>query len=222
MNAAGRFLVRALCILAGGLASAFPAEPAHAQEPRRARPNNEFRLIEPQKVATGDRIEVIDFFWYGCPHCYNLQPALEEWIRRKPADVAVRRIPVILRDSWAPHARIYYTLEALGELERLHQQVYHGYHVQELHMSKPEVMAQWAVRHGIEREKWLGAYNSSDVAQKVQQAKALTRAYDVQGTPSLVVDGRYLTSAGLAGGLSGMIPILDELVRLARQQRAAK
>ena len=195
---------------------------AHAQETRRARANFEYRLIEQQPVASGEKIEVIDFFWYGCPHCYNLQPALEDWIGRKPADVALRRVPVILRDNWAPHARIYYTLEALGELERLHQQVYHGYHVQELHMSKPDVMAQWAVRHGIDRQKWLDAYDSIGVSQKVQRAKELTWAYNVQGTPTLVVDGRYLTSSSMAGSERGMIPILDELIRIARQQRAHK
>lgn len=204
------------------LALACFAAPAHAQETRHARLNIEYRLIEPQPVATGDKIEVIDFFWYGCPHCYNLQPALEDWIKRKPADVALRRIPVILRDNWAPHARIYYTLEALGELGRLHQEVYHGYHVQELHMSKPDVMVQWAVRHGVDRQQWLDAYNSSPVSQKVQQAKALTDTYNIQGTPSLVVDGRYLTSASMAGGERNMIPILDDLIRIAREQRTGK
>jgi protein dithiol oxidoreductase (disulfide-forming) len=206
------------CCLALGSAAAF----THAQEARQARLNVEYRSIGPLRVETGDRIEVIDFFWYGCPHCYNLQPALEDWIRSRPPDVAVRRIPVILRDSWAPHARIYYTLEALGEIERLHQQVYHGYHVQELHMGKPDVMAEWAVRHGIDRQKWLDAYNSKEVAQKVQRAKDLTRAYDVQGTPSLAVDGRYLTSASMVGGQRNIVPALDDLVRIARAQRLKK
>lgn len=209
-------------ILVCCLAIACFATLAHAQETVRTRPNVDYRLIEQQPVETGDKIEVIDFFWYGCPHCFNLQPALEGWIKRKPADVTLRRIPAILRDAWAPHVRIFYTLEALGELERLHQQVYHGYHVEELHMSKPDVMVQWAVRHGIDRQKWLKAYNSSETEQKVQQAKDLTRAYNVQGTPSLVVDGRYLTSSGMAGTELGMIPILDDLIRIARQQRANK
>jgi thiol:disulfide interchange protein DsbA len=209
-------------VLACCLTIACIATLADAQEMGRVRPNVDYRLIEQQPVETGDKIEVIDFFWYGCPHCFNLQPAFEEWIKRKPADVALRRIPAILRDTWAPHVRIFYTLEALGELDRLHQQVYHGYHVEELHMSNPDVMVQWAVRHGIDRQKWLDAYNSSEVEQKVQQAKDRTQAYHVQGTPSLVVDGRYLTSSGMAGTVAGMIPILDDLIRIARQQRANK
>ncbi len=195
---------------------------AHGQNVPHARANVDYRLIEPQPVQTGNRIEVIDFFWYGCPHCYAFQPALEEWIGRMPPDVALRRIPAILRDSWAPHARIYYTLESLGELGRLHQEVYHGYHVQELHMSKPDVMVQWAVRHGIDRQKWIDAYNSAEVTQKVEAAKTLTMDYNVQGTPSLVVDGRYLTSPAMARSEQRMIPILDDLVRIAREQRASK
>ena len=175
-----------------------------------------------QPVQSGPRIEVIDFFWYGCPHCYDLQPALEEWVRRMPPDVMLRRIPAILRDNWAPHARIYYTLESLGELERLHQAVYHGYHVQELHMSKPDVMLQWAERHGIERKKWADAYGSAEVTRKVERAKKLTVDYNVQGTPSLVVDGRYLTSPAMARSEQRMIPILDDLIRIAREQRAPK
>ena len=194
----------------------------HGQNAPRARVNVDYRMIEPQPVQTGNRIEVIDFFWYGCPHCYAFQPALEEWIKRMPSDVALRRIPAILRDNWAPHARIYYTLESLGELERLHQEVYHGYHVQELHMSKPEVMVQWAVRHGIDGKKWTDAYNSAEVTQKVEAAKTLTMDYNVQGTPSLIVDGRYLTSPAMARSVQRMIPILDDLISIARERRASK
>jgi thiol:disulfide interchange protein DsbA len=207
------FLARTGLLL---LAFAGFAGASQAQEIR-ARQNIEYRLIEPQAVQTGDRIEVIDFFWYGCPYCNELQPALEEWIKRKPADVVLRRIPAILRDSWAPHARIYYTLELLGEVERLHLKVYHSYHVEELHMSKPDVMEQWAVKNGIDRAKWLDAYNSPEVDARVARAQQLTKAYDVRGTPSLVVGGRYLTSSNMTPAVRGVIPVVDDLVRLARQ-----
>lgn len=195
---------------------------AYAQDAPRARAGAEYRLIEPQPPAADGRIEVVEFFWYGCPYCYELQPALEEWATRMPADVALRRVPAILRDAWTPHVRIYYTLEVLGELARLHPQVYHGYHVEELHMSKPDVMAQWAVRHGIPAAKWRAAYDSAEVTARVEQARSLTRAYEVRGTPTIVVDGRYLTSSGMAGSVRGVIPIVDELIRIARASRAGK
>ncbi len=195
---------------------------ATAQETVRSRQNIEYRVIAGQPVETGARIEVIDFFWYGCPYCNELQPALEAWLKRKPADVSLRRIPAILNDSWKPHARIYYTLERLNEVSRLHLQVYHGYHIELLHMSKPDVMTEWAVRHGIDRQRWLDAYHSREVDESVERAKALTKVYTVTGTPTLVVDGHYLTSGELAPSLQGMIPVLEDLIRLARRQRAAR
>lgn len=198
------------------------AAPAMAQETVRSRQNLEYRLIPEQPVETGRFIEVIDFFWYGCPYCDQLQPALEAWRKRKPADVALRRVPAILNDSWKPHARIYYALESLNEAERLHLQVYHSYHVEKLHMSKPEVLVEWAVRHGIERQRWLDAYYSPEVDEKVERARTLTRLYTVGGTPSLVVDGRYLTSGALAQSLEEMISVLDDLILLARRSRAAR
>lgn len=169
--------------------------------------------------APAGSIEVIDFFWYGCPYCNTLQPALERWISRKPVDVTVRRIPAVLRDSWAPHARVYYTLEALGEVERLHQRAYYSYHVEELAMSRAEAMSDWAVRNGIPRERWEAAYNSTAVQRKVEEAGELTRAYNVTGTPSLVVDGRYLTSGNMSETLDGMIQILEGLIYRVRATR---
>jgi thiol:disulfide interchange protein DsbA len=195
------------------------APQAAAQQPIRARQNLEYRLIAPQPVETAGKIEVIDFFWYGCPACNALQPALEAWIKRKPADVVVRRIPAIFRESWVPHVRIYYTLERLGELDRLHQRVYFSYHVEELALSKPEVAELWATRNGIDRQKWLDAYNSPEVTARIQQARDLTAAYDVRGTPTLVVNGRYLTAWDMADQTPVvLVAILEDLVRLSRQK----
>jgi thiol:disulfide interchange protein DsbA len=205
------------------LAAACVAGAAHAQDIR-ARQNLEYRLIAPQPVETGDRIEVIEFFWYGCPYCNELQPALERWIRRKPADVALRRVPAILRDSWAPHARIFYTLEALGEIDRLHLKVYESYHIERLHMTKPDVVVEWAAKNGIDRKRWLEAYGSAAIDVKVQHARELSVAYTVQVTPTLVVDGRYLTSGGHVPccDVGDIVPILEDAIRLARQQRSRR
>jgi thiol:disulfide interchange protein DsbA len=203
-----------LVLLALGCAA--PLAPA---QEIRARQNLEYRLIAPQPVETAGKIEVIDFFWYGCPACNAFQPALEAWIKRKPADVVVRRIPAIFRETWVPHVRIYYALERLGEVERLHQQVYFSYHVEELPLSKPEVAEQWAARNGIDRKKWADAYNSPEVEARIARARELTAAYDVRGTPSLVVNGRYLTAWDMADHTPVvMVAILEDLVRLSRQK----
>lgn len=201
------------------LAAVGVAVPAAAQDSG-IRQNIEYRLIAPQPVETGDSIEVVDFFWYGCPHCNNFQPSLENWVRRKPADVVLRRVPAVFRDSWVPHARIFYALEQLGELERLHQKVYFSYHVEELHMSRPDVMERWAAANGIDRELWRKAYSSPEVDAKVENAKRLTEAYSLQGTPSLVVDGRFLTSSSMASSYPEMIQILEELIGIARGRRS--
>ena len=213
-----RGMLAALALGAIAIVLAWPGT-APAQEIR-ARQNIEYRLIPAQPAETGERIEVIDFFWYGCPYCNELQPAMEEWSKRKPDDVVLRRIPVILRDSWAPHARIYYTLELLGEVERLHLAVYHSYHVEQLSMSKPEVMEQWAAKHGIERQRWINAYFSPEVDARIARAFQATKRYDVQGTPSVVVDGRYLTSSSMTPSVRGVMPVVEDLVRLARQNRS--
>jgi len=190
-----------------------------AQEVR-ARQNIEYRLISSlQPVETGASIEVIDFFWYGCPYCNELQPSLEAWLKRKPADVTLRRIPAILRDSWAPHARIYYALELLGEIEHLHLKVYEGYHVGQLHMSKADVVERWAEKHGIDRKRWLDAYFSPETDARIARAHQATKRYEVQGTPSLVVDGRFITSSGMVSSLPALIAVVEDLVRLARQGR---
>ena len=202
--------------------SLWSAVPASAQIPASQKPIRagiDYRLIAPQPVQSANSIEVIDFFWYGCPYCNNLQPALERWISRKPADVTVRRIPAVLRDSWAPHARVFYTLEALGEVDRLHQRAYSGYHIEKLAMSRAEAMSEWAVSNDIARERWDTVYNSAGVYRKVEEAAQLTRAYSVTGTPSLVVDGRYLTSGSMSETLDGLIPILDGLLFRVRATR---
>jgi thiol:disulfide interchange protein DsbA len=198
-----------------------PAGVASAQQPR-ARINYEYRLIEPQRVETGTRIEVIEFFWYGCPYCNALQPSLDAWAKRKPADVALRHIPAVFRQSWVPHARIYYTLEALGELERLHQDVYRTYHVEHERLASSDAIADWAAKRGIDRARWVAAFESRDIERKVEQAVTYTRAYAIEGTPSLVVDGRYVTSTAMSETIAGVITILEDLVVMAREARAGK
>jgi len=176
-----------------------------AQETVKARQNIEYRLIEPpQPVETGDKIEVVDFFWYGCPYCNQLSPFLEAWTKAKPTDVAVRRIPAILKDTWAPHARIYYTLELLNEAERLHTRVFYGYHVEELHMSKPDVMEQWAVRNGIEPHAGHGL-----TYDNVQPIAAIPQLAELN-------IGHYLVGEAVFVGLEESVRRMRELMDAAR------
>ena len=178
-----------------------------------------YREIARQPVANASKVEVIDFFFYACPYCNELRPTLERWRAGLPADVEFRRMPVIRHDSWEPLARTFFTLEALGAVERLHEMVYIGYHDEELHMSKPDVMADWAQRHGLNRDDWLKTYNSDAVTRKVEIARKATKDYDIRGTPSLVIAGRYLTSSGLTDDVKLVTPVADLLIELARNRK---
>jgi len=205
----------ALC----GLAIALIAAPAVAQQPQR---DVDYRLISQQPVATGERVEVIEFFFYACPYCNELEPLLERWRKRKPTDVVFRRVPVVRHDSWVPLAKTYYALEAMGEAERLHAAVYHGHHVDDLPLSQEKVIAEWAEKQGLDRDKFMAIYRSDAIREKVEHSRRMTADYDIKGTPSVVVDGRYLTSSGMTNGVPQVIPVLDGLVSLARQQRLEK
>ena len=195
------------------------ALPIGAQQPR-ARPNLEYFEIPPQPVPQGGGIEVVEFFWYGCPYCYQLEPFLEGWLKRKPDDVEYRRTPAVFRQSWIPHAKIFHTLAALGELERLHPAVYRAHHVERENLNDAEAAAAWAARNGIDRSRFVTAYSAPDIARQVEQSVADTRRYGIKGTPSLVVDGRYVTSTGMSESISGVIGILEDLIRLTRERRA--
>lgn len=202
------------------LALALLAYPAIAQQVRR---DVDYRIIPHQQaVQTGDRIEVIDFFFYACPYCNELAPHLDRWLKRKQADVVFRRMPVVRHDSWVPLAKTYFTLEAMGEVDRLHLTVYRSYHVDDLYMSQEKVIAEWAAKNGLDSEKFMAIYRSDEVRQKVEIARKATQDYDIQGTPSVVVDGKYLTSSSMTPGVPQVIPVIDGLIRLARQQRLEK
>ena len=202
-----------LALAAGGLMGLSPAQ---AQE--RAFEQS-FRAITPQPTAPGDKIEVIDFFWYGCPYCFQLLPLITEWEKTKPADVVTRRIPAILRQEWVPEAHLYYTLEALGEADRLHTKVFEAIHRERLQGTDNDAWARWAEANGIDRTKWDAAYASKEVRDRVVKAVEAGRDYDVRGTPVLVVDGRWQTGGGQAGSLKNVMPTVDGLVKLAREQR---
>ena len=177
------------------------------------------RIDPPHAAATDGRVEVIEFFYYGCPVCYDAEPHFSRWVASAPDTVAVRRVPALSSEAWEPLAKLYYALEALGQLERLHWPVYDAIHFEDVRLGDEKVMIDWAVRNGIEREKFAQAYASDAVKAKVAQARELLKSYDVRAVPTFIVDGKFLTSARLAGGTQQVVEMLDRLVRLARDER---
>ena len=144
---------------------------------------------------------------------------IEAWEKTKPADVVKRRIPAILRQEWVPEAHLYYTLEAQGAADRLHNRLFEALHRDRLQSTDADALVRWAEANGLERAKWDEAYNSQGVRNNVVRAVEIGRDYDVRGTPVLVVDGRYQTGGGQAGSLKNVMPTVDGLINLVRERR---
>lgn len=180
----------------------------------------EFTIIDgPKPAADGGRIEVIEFFYYGCPICYEAQPHIARWLNRVANDVTLRRVPAISRDGWEPFARSFYTLEAMGEIARLHWPIYDNFHFDGKDLKEEAEMLDWIGRNGLDAKKFKEIWGSESITEKVRVAQKLLETYNVRGVPTMVIDGRYITSARMAGGTKQMIDVVDVLVNRARGER---
>jgi len=181
----------------------------------------------PQPTQSGDKIEVIEFFSYACPHCQSLQPSLHAWLKRKPPDVDFRRVPAVFQDSWLPFAQLYYTLEAMGLVDKLHNDVFAAIHSQKVRLQEPKVLFDWVASKGVDKQKFADTYNSFAVRSLTQRAVDTTRRYNVPFTPALVVNGRYITgpsmtSSGNAIDYDRFLKVLDAMVASERRKPGAK
>jgi thiol:disulfide interchange protein DsbA len=153
-------------------------------------------LKPPQPVATDGKVDVVEFFWYGCIHCYNLEPALEQWIKKLPPEAQFRRVPAVFNPRWGHDAAIFYSFEALGVLDKLHRPFFDAIHRDHLRTDNPEALAQWLQKNGVDAKKFDETMKSFTVQTKTRRAQQLTAAYKIDGTPALAIHGRYTISAG--------------------------
>ena len=167
--------------------------------------------------APAGKIEVIEFFWYSCPHCNAFEPKLVNWIKKLPPDVSIRRVPVAFRDDFVPQQRLYYTLEAMGKLEELHGKVFNTIHVEKQVIDKEAAIVAWAEKNGLDKTKFVELYNSFSVQTKSRRASQLQDAYKVQGVPAIGVAGRYYTDGSLAGNMDRALQVTDYLVAELRK-----
>jgi protein dithiol oxidoreductase (disulfide-forming) len=176
----------------------------------------------PQSVDSPNKIEVIEFFWYRCPHCYALEPELESWVKRLPRDVQFRRVPGILNEEWAVDARIYYALEAMGEVGRLHRSLFDAIHQQggvRLHGDAfAKWVADWLAKQKVDMAKYDAALHSFTVESKLRRAAQMARSYGLDGVPSLTVQGRYLVVASTSQ--KAMLDTTDFLIGESRKKLA--
>ncbi|WP_018412618.1 thiol:disulfide interchange protein DsbA/DsbL [Methyloversatilis thermotolerans] len=181
--------------------------------------DKDYREIKPaQATEPGSKVEVIEFFWYGCPHCFDLEPKLKKWLASKPDDVIFKRVPAIFRQSWVPGAATYYTLETMGELERLHGKVFDAIHIERQAFNDLGAISTWMGRNGVDSKKFEETAKSFAVAGKVQRAQQMSAAYQLTGVPALVVDGKYIAQGG---SFDAMLDNLNALIDRARGERAA-
>lgn len=209
MNPIRRRLAAALALGAIALPHAAPAqEPFQFSE-----------LKPPQPVEADGKIHVIYFFWYGCIHCYNLEPALDKWAPRLPADALLRRVPAVFNERWARDAAAYYSFEALGVLDKLHQAFFDAIHRDRLRSDNPQALAAWLEKNGVDPKKFDEVSRSFSVQSKVRRAAQLSAAYRIEGTPALAVHGRYTVSPEQGRTREGMLATVDYLIGVVRKQK---
>ena len=177
-------------------------------------------LNPPQPTEGGGKVEVIEFFWYGCPHCYHLEPAIVSWEKNAPKDVVFKRVPAA-HGGWASLASVYYSLEAMGVLEKMHPKVFEAIHKQNLNLGNKNVRDEWLAKQGIDVAKFNDIEKSFAVMTKVQRAKQMSASYKIDSVPQLVVNGKYVISSESAGGMERMIPAVELAVGAARREQSA-
>jgi thiol:disulfide interchange protein DsbA len=215
------FSQAALAAASAGTLAALPLG-AQAQGKPPAEGKDYLLLSKPApSEAPAGQIEVVEFFWYSCPHCNEFEPQLEAWAAKAPKDVSLRRVPVSFRPDFEPQQRLYYVLEALGKMAALHKKVFYAIHVEKQSLNTADLVTAWAQKQGIDKAKFTELYNSFPVNMKARKATQLQEAFMVDGVPALGVDGRYYTSGSLAGNMARALTVTDHLLTLARSSKAA-
>jgi protein dithiol oxidoreductase (disulfide-forming) len=169
--------------------------------------------------APPGKVEVVEFFWYSCPHCNAFEPTLDAWIKRVPKDVAVRRVPVAFNSDFVPQQRLYYALEAMGLVEKLHNKVFAAIHVEKQSLAKPELIADWVAKQGVDKAKFMEQFNSFSVSTKSSRAAQLQNTYKVEGVPALGIAGRYYTDGTLSKSMERGLQVADYLIAEIRTGR---
>ncbi|MDY4303014.1 thiol:disulfide interchange protein DsbA [Pseudomonas salmasensis] len=176
-------------------------------------------LSNPVPVAVPGKIEVVELFWYGCPHCYSFEPTINPWAEKLPKDVNFRRIPAMFGGPWDAHGQLFLTLEAMGVEHKVHNAVFEAIQKQGKRLTKPDEMADFVATQGVDKDKFLATFNSFAIQGQIKQAKELAQKYGVQGVPTLIVNGKYRFDLGSTGGPEATLNVADQLIA---KERAAK
>tara|TARA_R110002096_G_scaffold16991_12_gene58457 strand:+ start:179 stop:799 length:621 start_codon:yes stop_codon:yes gene_type:complete len=187
--------------------------PLAAQAADAFKEGEHYERITPEVATQSDgKIEVVEVFWYGCHHCYSFEPDIKKWLKSKPDDVEFRRVPGVFARNWIPHARAYYTAEILGVTDAIHTPLFEAIHDEGRRIGDEDSLARFFAEHGVAEADFREAYNSFSVDTKTRQALVASKEYGISGVPSVIVNGRYRTSARLAGTYENLLKIVDALV----------
>lgn len=188
-----------------------------AQAPAQFRAGQHYRVLtpaQPTSVTTG-KVEVVEVFWYGCPHCYSLEPHLQRWLASDMPEAAeFVKLPASLNPSWQPHARLYYAAKALGVLDEAHDAIFREMHIDRRPLNTLDAMVEFLGRHGVAAEDAKAALMSFAVEAQVRRADTMARRYRLTGVPAIVVNGKYVTGADLAGGYDRLFQLVNYLVAM--------
>lgn len=179
-------------------------------------------LSQPVRTRDSDKVEVVELFWYGCPHCYHFEPLVKAWKAKQSEDVDFWQSPAVWNNKMKLHARAFFAAKALGQLDKLHEPIFTALVVERKRLDSPGQIEALFANYGIKGEDFNKAFNSFGVTSQVKQADARARSYQITGTPELVVNGKYRVSAGMAGGQAEMLKVVDFLVAKERSALAAK
>lgn len=166
--------------------------------------------------APAGKVEVVEFFWYNCPHCNGFEPMFDAWAKKQAKDVSVRRVPIAFRPDFEPQQRLYYVLEGMGKVEELHKKVFYAIHVEKVPLNTADQISAWVDKQGIPKAKFLEMYNSFSVSTKARKATQLQDAYALDGVPALGINGRYFTSGTQAKTLERSLQVADALIAQSR------
>ncbi|MBU0748890.1 MAG: thiol:disulfide interchange protein DsbA/DsbL [Gammaproteobacteria bacterium] len=167
--------------------------------------------------APAGKVDVIEFFWYSCPHCNAFEPTLDAWVKAAPKDLSVRRMPVAFNASFVPQQKLYYTLEGMGKLEELHAKVFRAIHVEKQKLAKDDEILAWVTKQGVDGAKFKEVYGSFSVSNQVRRASQLQDAYGVEGVPSMGVAGKFYTDGTMAGSMQTVLQVVEHLAATARK-----
>ena len=172
-----------------------------------------YELVTPaQPTHDVNKVEVIEFFWYGCPHCFDFEPTLAKWVKALPKNVEFIRQPAVFSEQWGKHAKAYYTAEALGVVDKIHADFFDAIQVKKEHLETEEQLTKFFVAHGVSEADFKAAFNSFLIDTKVRQAGTLAAKYGISGVPAIIINGKYKTSGPLAGSHEKMIEVMNRLI----------